>query len=239
MENFYLPFQEQKSFVSSKSKLKQEVQELTNRIKELENIVLSKETTEALTNISNLKENESLTTTIYSDVVLETEALNIKQNTSVELNVKDVLIEAQQPNVDTIIVNPNATLTINGNGTFKAANGGNGFPIISSGKLVINNGTFVSGYDENNKANACVYAKGNGQIEIYGGRFETFDGTFVLNIKDSDRETASIKAMGGEYVNFNPSNNASEGQGTNFVPEGYKVVYYKEDKNTIYKVIKA
>lgn len=114
------------------------VRELSNRVKELEKIVLTKETTEALTNISSLKENESLKTTIYSDVTLDTEALTIKENTSVELNVKDAVIEAQQPNVDTIIVNPTATLTINGNGTFKAANGGNGFPIISSGNTSVN-----------------------------------------------------------------------------------------------------
>ena len=37
-----------------------------------------------------------------------------------------------------------------------------------------------------------------------------FDGTFVLKKKDSDRATTSIKVYGGEFVNFDPSNNASE-----------------------------
>ena len=173
----------------------------------------------------------------YTDVNVETKAIEIKSKTNVNLTLHNMVIEATKPAIDAIIVNQDATLTIDGNGTVKAANDGNGFTIITQGKLIIHNGHFISGYDENKLANACIYAKGNGQIEIYGGRFETSNGDFVLNIKDGDRATASIKAMGGEFVNFDPSNNASEGPNTNFVPEGYKVISYKENNNTIYKVV--
>ena len=44
---------------------------------------------------------------------------------------------------------------------------------------------------------------------------------------------------GGEFVNFDPSNNASEIPNENFVAEGYKVETFMEGDKTIYKVVKA
>ena len=45
----------------------------------------------------------------------------------------------------------------------------------------------------------------------------------LLNCKDADYKagTAKITVKGGKYKNFNPANNTSEGNGTNFVAEGY------------------
>lgn len=212
---------------------------LEQRVAVLEEYVFKAQTNDMVANIENMKEGEALEVAFPTDVVLSNKSLEVKPNTNVTIELNDKEIKAETPNYDAILVGDGATLTINGNGKVTAANGGNGYPIIANGKLIINGGEFVSGYDAENLTNACVYARGNGQIEIYGGRFETVDGTFVLNKKDADRATTSIKVFGGEFVNFDPSDNASEIPHENFVAEGYKVESYTEGDKTIYKVVKA
>lgn len=215
------------------------IQALEERVTILENIVLKAETEKIIADIDNMKANDTKEVKFPTDVVLTEKSISIKAKTTVTMDLNNKEIKAQAPNLDAILVEDGATLTINGNGLVSAANGGNGYPIIANGKLIINGGEFKSGYDSEQLTNACVYARGNGQVEIYGGRFETPDGTFVLNKKDSDRETTSIKVYGGEFVNFDPSNNASEIPNENFVAEGYKVESFVEGDKTIYKVVKA
>ena len=141
-----------------------------------------------------------------------------------------------------IIVEEGATLTINGDGDITAVTGNDGYAVISEGTLIINGGTYHAGVDENGKANAVIYARGNGKIYVNGGTFPNeANSTFVLNKKDSDRATTEIVVKGGTFTNFDPANNAAEGAGTNFVAEGYKVTnvgdyYYvtKEDVTANY-----
>lgn len=215
------------------------IQALEERVTILENIVLKAETEKIISDIENMKADEKKEVKFPTDVVLTEKSISIKAQTTVTMDLNNKEIKAQAPNLDAILVEDGATLTINGNGLVSAANGGNGYPIIANGNLIINGGEFKSGYDSEQLTNACVYARGNGVIEIHGGRFETVDGTFVLNKKDSDRETTSIKVYGGEFVNFDPSNNASEIPNENFVAEGYKVESFVEGDKTIYKVVKA
>ena len=67
-----------------------------------------------------------------------------------------------------------------------------------------------------------------GTVAIYGGFFEsqTESQTYVINCIDANYRNGSAKVViyGGTFVNFNPSNNAAEGQGTNYVAEGYTVI---------------
>lgn len=215
------------------------IQALEERVTILENIVLKAETEKIIADIDNMKANDTKEVKFPTDVVLTEKSISIKAKTTVTMDLNNKEIKAQAPNLDAILVEDGAILTINGNGLVSAANGGNGYPIIANGTLIINGGEFKSGYDSEQLTNACVYARGNGIIEIHGGRFETADGTFVLNKKDSDRETTTIKVYGGEFVNFDPSNNASEIPNENFVAEGYKVESFVEGDKTIYKVVKA
>ena len=67
---------------------------------------------------------------------------------------------------------------------------------------------------------------------VNGGFFEcapdigTHDYRYLLNCIDENYKngTADIIVKGGTFVNFDPSDNAAEGAGTNFVAKGYKVV---------------
>lgn len=215
----------------------EQLKTLNSKVNVLEDIVFSEEISNTLSNIENLKSGEELNVSFPTNVSL-TKSITIKPNTKVTLNLTNNEIKVDTPNIDALLIDEEATLIIDGDGMIETANNGNGFPLIAQGKVIIKNGTFKSGYDENHKANACIYAKGNGEIEIYGGRFETLNGDYVLNKKDSDRATTSIKVMGGEFVEFDPSNNKSEGPNTNFVADGYKVETFKENGKTIYKVVK-
>lgn len=169
----------------------------------------------------------------------EPQALLIKNGCNAIIDLNNQVIKPTKENIDAFVIEENGMLELKGNGLVETKAGGNGFPIFASGKVKIYDGTYISREDADGKANACVYAKGNGEIEVYGGHFETLNGDFVLNIKDSDRNTAKITVYGGEFVNFDPSNNASEGKGTNFVAEGYDVkMRIDNNGNKIYTVFK-
>ena len=99
----------------------------------------------------------------------------------------------------------------------------------NGGKVVIKGGTF------RNAGESCdlIYASNGGKVEIYGGEFiatpkgaeaGTGNDYSALNIKNSDREISSITVYGGRFFKFNPADNVSEGEHTNFVAEGYKSV---------------
>jgi len=176
--------------------------------------------------------------TLKEDVELE-QSLVVAEGVNMVLNLNGNTITNKLGNsaTDAIIVEEGATLTINGDGDITAVTGNDGYAVISEGTLIINGGTYHAGVDENGKANAVIYARGNGKIYVNGGTFPNeANSTFVLNKKDSDRATTEIVVKGGTFTNFDPANNAAEGTGTNFVAEGYKVTnvgdyYYvtKED----------
>jgi hypothetical protein len=110
------------------------------------------------------------------------------------------------------------------------------------GKVTINNGTFI------NHGDGCdlIYASNGATVEIYGGEFKATENSkevpgtknkfSALNIKDKDRKNSKILVYGGKFYGFDPSNNVSEGEGTNFVAEGYKSV---ETSEGIWEVMQA
>jgi hypothetical protein len=122
---------------------------------------------------------------------------------------------------DFILVNPDKILTKNDG---------------VNGKVIINDGYFTN---EGATANVdpahfdLIYASGNAKVEINGGEFKCQTPKWTLNIKDKDRKTASIVVKGGKFHGFNPADCLTEGEGTNFVAEGYKVV----EENGVFTVM--
>ncbi len=104
------------------------------------------------------------------------------------------------------------TVTVNGG---KYYGGGTIFN-VEKGTLIVNDGFFQVAPD-----------------------IDTKDCRYVLNCIDANyiSGTAKIIIKGGTYVNFDPSNNAAEGAGTNFVADGYKVVSEAHGSDTWYKVV--
>ena len=131
------------------------------------------------------------------------------------------------------------TLTLNGKGTINGL-GKNDWSMAlwakENGKIVINDGYFtnVGAFSETDGEHFdLIYASDNAQIEINGGEFKCETPKWTLNIKDNSRETASIIVKGGKFHGFNPADCETEGEHTNFVAPGYKVV----EENGIFTVI--
>lgn len=81
--------------------------------------------------------------------------------------------------------------------------------------------------------------------EDYTGNGSTpYGAKYMFNCSDGNHDNGSAKIIisGGTFVNFNPANNAAEGEGTNFVAEGYESVqsgdYYTVVQVSTTKVVK-
>ena len=107
--------------------------------------------------------------------------------------------------------------------------------------LTIESGTYIG-------APSAVQVGAYGTAYIKGGFFDCLPaGTvdedryrYTLNCLDKayDDGTAKIIVTGGTFVNFNPADNQAEGQGTNFVADGYKVISEeKPDGDVWYTVV--
>lgn len=106
--------------------------------------------------------------------------------------------------------------------------------------IVINNGIFKTCLTANGEGNSTVLLASqneNSKIIINDGFFETatdYNGNwFVINCQDN--WAGKIFIYGGQYKSFNPANNSSDGENTNYVADGYDVT----EKDGIYTVIKS
>ena len=133
-----------------------------------------------------------------------------------------------------------ASLTITGNGTFKAKeNDCYAVDVRDGSTVTIENGTF------DGNIHAVYVLKGTAYIK--GGTFSVqqkypdankADG-FVLNCLDANHKngTAKIIVTGGTFVNFNPADCWAEGEHTNFVADGYKVTSKTQTNGDIWYTV--
>ena len=120
-------------------------------------------------------------------------------------------------------------------------NGAYAINVKDGANLTITGGTYYGG------GTAVQVQKGH--LVITGGMFacEPYSGMddgykYLLNCIDSAyaNGTATITVKGGTFVNFDPSNNKAEGNGTNFVADGYSVIKEtKENGDVWYTVVEG
>ena len=133
-----------------------------------------------------------------------------------------------------------SSLTIEGNGTFKAKENDCYAVDVQDGSTVtIKNGTFVG------NIHAVYVQKGTAIIE--GGTYSVQQkfpdankaDEFVLNCYDANRAngTAKIIVKGGTFINFNPADCWAEGAHTNFVADGYKVTSETKANGDVYYTV--
>ena len=135
-------------------------------------------------------------------------------------------------------------LTLKGEGTVTGSTTKSGYTNTavradSGAKVIIKGGTYTTGLDYKKNYNSVILANG-GTIEIDGGFFYNYQNYagWVLNCQDNVAGSAII-VRGGTFVNFDPSNNDSDGEGTNYVAAGYKVTSETKDNGDIwYTVVK-
>lgn len=79
-----------------------------------------------------------------------------------------------------------------------------------------------------------------GSATIYGGTFSsgTSETRYVLNrTEKSTASSAKIIVAGGDFVDFNPANNASDGEGTSYMKEGYSAYSYEKEGKQVYRAL--
>lgn len=159
-----------------------------------------------------------------------------------EIEDARVILNSPDYNAAVYVDQPGTILVINGGIYDASANAEvNSAPAVyarDGGKVIINDGEFIGG-----EGCSCIYSKNSAVVEINGGTFRCSgqpddQGRYwVLNL--GDNTNASIVVKGGTFIGFNPADNLSEGEGTNFVAEGYEVISLTVDGVTEYRVVKS
>jgi len=114
---------------------------------------------------------------------------------------------------------------------------------VWDGKLVINDGTFVSGTDKSRNDSPAIYLMpmdqyDRAELEINGGTFKTADGAsaqYLINCMDEEIARCKITIKGGTFVGFNPAASTGDtinGKPANWVAEGYESVESTENPGT-------
>lgn len=161
--------------------------------------------------------------------------LRVSKNTTIDLNGFDITggkdyVEGQGltgSDICAIVVNNGAQLTLKGNGNVTGAVYG---VYANGGDVTIYGGTYVAG-------TSAVQVNGEATVNIAGGNFSctSDDKRYVINCIDAAYRagTAVVNIVGGSFVDFNPADNASEGDNTDYVPAGYKV----QEADGVYTVV--
>ena len=170
---------------------------------------------------------------VIADHTTKTPAVITKDLT---LNLNGKAITAAEGVYPVIRIQNNANVTVTGNGSITNATD---YVFVlgsadqkTAGNLTIENGTFLGG--------TTVASVTKGNLTIKGGEFSVnpYQGTvysYLINCYDASYKngTATVAITGGTFHNWNPENNAAEGEGTNFCPNGYKAF---EGENETYTV---
>ena len=137
------------------------------------------------------------------------------------------------------------TLTIDGDGVFNAEAGFNtGYCInVNGGNVVINGGTFYGAMSAVQVQKGTAYINGGffdlaPTIKAYNTPENAYE-RYLINCVDASYKngTAVIEIRGGTFVNYDPSNNAAEGEGTNFVADGYTVISQEQTNGDIWYTV--
>ena len=147
----------------------------------------------------------------------------------------------------------NADTTINassGGGIFCSDKVGETNPDYIGGPYVahVNGKNIVVTVNGGHYYGGCtVFNVQQGTLIVNGGFFQvtpdggTNDCRYTLNCIDDNYKngSANIIVKGGTFVNFDPSNNLAEGENTNFVAPGYKVISETQSNGDIYYTVVA
>ena len=178
---------------------------------------------------------------------------NINCTLSGEGTIQGPITDASRSVSSAIELEDNSNvLTIDGDLTIKGRQGNQANKvdagiIIRAGKVVVNNGHFISSRDVDGGDNPAIllYSPNSyrSELVINGGTFECESGNakFLINIQDEYRDHASVKIYGGKFIGFNPADNDAEGPHTNYLADGYTVTasYDAATSRTVYTVVKA
>ena len=200
---------------------------------------------------NQLKIQKDFTLTMANGVLMEGDLsdpiLHFCQDNGTNVINGNGIIRGGKNSDETILVNGEGqTLTIDSKDI--RIEGGNSSKFAAAitvwdGKLVINDGTFVSGTDNSGNDSPAIYLMpydplDHAELEINGGTFKAADGAsaqFLINCYDGDIARCKITIKGGTFVGFNPAastGDSIDGKPANWVAEGYESVKSSENPGT-------
>ena len=197
---------------------------------------------EALTNGGVVAVTEDIKTNNIEDTAAA--RIVISQPTTLNLEKKIITPDNMgnnNTNFCALIVDADTTINAGENGGIDTGvNGGYGINVRNGATLTINGGYYYGG------GTAVQVQKGT--LIINGGTFAcepysnpTYGYKYLINCIDAAYKdgTAKISITGGTFINFDPSDSASENPNGNFVADGYKVVSEAHGTDTWYTVVKG
>lgn len=166
----------------------------------------------------------------------------IKDKVTIDLNNHNITGNGAQ---GVFYVRVNGDLTVKGDGTITAVEN-NGFAMAvnvesTAARVTLEGGTYKQQIsDPTSTQYDMIYAL-YGNIVVKGGTFECTTPAWTLNCKDEYYKSgeASIEVSGGTFKGFDPSNNKAEGDGTNFMADGYCTVKSGSDSDATYTAVKG
>ena len=168
---------------------------------------------------------------IKTDNIGNTEADRVTISNPTTLNLDAKIISPDNMgnnsiNFCALIVDADTTINAGENGGIDTGvNGGYGINVRNGATLTINGGSYYGG--------GTTVQVQKGTLIINGGHFAcepysnpVYGYKFLINCIDAAYKDGSAKIIikGGTFVNFDPSDSASENPHGNFVADGYKVV---------------
>ena len=194
---------------------------------------------EALANGGIVSVNKDIKTDNIGDN--EADRITISKPTTLNLDAKIISPDDMgnnNTNFCALIVDADTTINAGKNGGIDTgANGGYALNVRKGANLTITGGSYYGG-------GTAVQVQ-EGTLTITGGHFaveafgEPYGYNFLLNCIDSAYKngTAKIIVMGGTFVNFNPADCQAEGEHTNFVADGYKVVSENQTNGEVWYTV--
>lgn len=202
---------------------------------------------------NQLKIQKDFTLTMANGVLMEGDLqmplLHFCQDNGTNVINGNGIIRGGQNSDETILVNGKGqTLTIDSKDIRIEGGKSSEFAAaitVWDGKLVINDGTFVSGTDKSRNDSPAIYLMpmdqyDHAELEINGGIFKAADGAsaqYLINCMDEEIARCKITIKGGTFVGFNPAASTGDtinGKPANWVAEGegYESVESTENPGT-------
>ena len=200
---------------------------------------------------NQLKIQKNFTLTMANGVLMEGDLqiplLHFCQDNGTNVINGNGIIRGGQNSDETILVNGKGqTLTIDSKDIRIEGGKSSEFAAaitVWDGKLVINDGTFVSGTDNRGNDSPAIYLMpydplDHAELEINGGIFKAADGAsaqYLINCMDEEIARCKITIKGGTFVGFNPAASTGDtinGKPANWVAEGYESVESSENPGT-------
>lgn len=179
---------------------------------------------------------------LLQDVNDDSAYWKIKDKVILDLNGHNITASGQNGVFE---VTASGDLTIKGNGVITAVEKNKSAMVVwatsPNAKISLEGGTYRQQISNTSDPQFDMIYALRGTVYIKGGTFECATPAWTLNCKDEYYKSgeASIEVSGGTFKGFDPADNKAEGDGTNFMADGYCTVKSGSDSDATYTVAKA